>query len=135
GAANATINREDAALKRMFQLGNICTQSKVAQVPYIPMLSEDKIRKGFFEHDMFQNLMKHLPDYVRPVVFFGYCCGWRKEEILSLKWEQVDLNQGIVRLEPGEAKNREGRTVYMEDELLQILNERHRKRVPRCPYV
>jgi len=135
GAANATINRELAALKRMFRLGMICTPPKVAQVPYIPMLREDNVRKGFFEHAMFQSLMKHLPDYLRPLVFFGYCSGWRKGEILSLKWAQVDLSQGLARLEAGTTKNGEGRTLYMEPELLRAMKELHRKRSFGCPFV
>jgi len=110
-AANATINRELAALKRMFNLALTCTPPKVLQVPHIPMLREDNLRTGFFEHEKFQAIMERLPDYLRSVAFFAYYCGWRKEEILSLKWDQVDLNQGIVRLEPGMPKNRQGRTL------------------------
>ncbi|MCB2191271.1 MAG: site-specific integrase [Deltaproteobacteria bacterium] len=38
GAANATINRELAALKRAFNVASQCTPPKVPHVPYIPML-------------------------------------------------------------------------------------------------
>ena len=39
------------------------------------------------------------------------------EQITGLKCNQVDLNQGIVRLEVGSTKNDEGRTVYFNQEL------------------
>ena len=52
-ASKATINRELAALKRMYKLGLICTPAKVVQVPHIPMLREDNVRTGFFEYEKF----------------------------------------------------------------------------------
>lgn len=45
GAANATVNRELAALKRMFNLG--LQAEKIHRRPYIPMLKENNARKGF----------------------------------------------------------------------------------------
>ena len=56
GAANATINRELATLKRMFRLAVQSTPPKVSRVPYIPMLKEDNTRSGFVEDGDFSLL-------------------------------------------------------------------------------
>jgi len=102
GAANATINRELAALKRMLNLGAKQTPPIVDRVPHIPMLRENNIRKGFFEHGDFIKLRETLPEYLWGFITFGYRTGWRISEVSNLTWSKVDLDQGIVRLEVGE---------------------------------
>jgi len=121
GATNATINRELAALKRMLNMGAQQTPPKVDRVPYIPMLKENNIRKGFFEHADFLTLRDALPSYLKGFVTFAYKVGWRVSEIAGLTWKHVDLANGIIRLETGETKNDEGRTVYLDNELKEIF--------------
>jgi integrase len=121
GAANGTINRELAALKRMLKLGAMQTPPIVNRVPYIPMLEENNVRKGFFEHGEFTALRSVLPSHMKGSVTFTYKTGWRLSEMRGLKWSHVDLDNGIVRIEPGEAKNKDGRTVYLDEELKEIF--------------
>jgi integrase len=138
GAAHATINRELAALKRMFNLGARQTPPKVDRVPYIPMLKENNVRKGFFEHEDFLALRTALPSYLKGFVTFAYIIGWRFSEIQGLAWSQVDLNKGIVRLEVGETKNTEGRTIYLDEELKLVFEQQYearKKQKKLIPYV
>ncbi|MEE8480189.1 MAG: site-specific integrase [Desulfobacterales bacterium] len=121
GAANGTINRELAALKRMLKLGAMQTPPIVNRVPHIPMLEENNVRKGFFEHGEFTALRSALPSHLKGFVTFAYKTGWRVSEMRGLKWSHVDLDNGIVRIEPGEAKNKDGRTVYLDEELKEIF--------------
>ena len=136
--ANATINRELSALKRMLNLGAKQTPPVIDRVPHIPMLKENNIRKGFFEHSEFIALRNALPVFLKGFATFGYKTGWRISEISSLTWAQVDRNQGIVRLEVGETKNDEGRTVYLDDELKDVFNHQWELRKAKgvlIPYV
>jgi integrase len=135
GFSNASINRELSALKRMFHLGARCTPPKVRQIPFIPMMNESNVRKGFFEHDQFQAIKNALPEELKPLATFAYHTGWRKGEILKLTWDKVDMKQGIVRLDPGETKNDEARTLYMDEELWKEMRMLHSKRRIGCPYV
>lgn len=123
GMANATINRELAALKRMLNLGAKQTPPIVDRVPYIPMLEENNVRTGFFEHDEFLALREALPKYLQGFVTFAYKSGWRITEITGLKWSNVDLKKRVVCLEIGTTKNKEGRTMYLDDELLDVFLE------------
>ena len=138
GAENATINRELAALKRMLNLGATQTPPRVDRVPHISMLRENNVRKGFFEHGEFLALRDTLPDHLKGLATFGYKVGWRHEEICTLTWKQVDLRQGIVRLEPGEAKNDEARTVYLDEEQKEVFKgqwNRRKKLETALPFV
>jgi integrase len=135
GAANATINRELAALKRMFNLGAQCTPPKVPHVPYIPMLKESNVRKGFFEHDDFLSLQAALHEDLRGLVAFAYKTGWRFGEITGLTWDRVDMREAAVRLEADESKNAEARTYYLDEELLTVLKAQLRTRHLGCPHV
>jgi len=138
GMSNAEINRELAALKRMFNLALRQTPPKVHQKPYIPMLQEQNVRKGFFERPEFERLRTALPQPLRPVVTFAYYSGWRKQEILGLCWDCVDLQAQTVRLAPGTTKNRDGRVMYLQGEVLETLSALQRERdalTPLCPWV
>jgi hypothetical protein len=82
-AANATVNRELAALKRMFSLA--VKGERLQRMPYIEMLKENNARKGFFEREQFEAVRTHLPAYAQPAATFAYITGWRlKSEILTL---------------------------------------------------
>jgi integrase len=105
----------------MLNLGARCTPPKVDRVPHISLLKENNVRKGFFEKTDFISLRDALPSYLKPMVTFAYKTGWRKEEVTDLKWSEVDLNNGTVRLNPGETKNEKGRTVYLDTELQAIF--------------
>ena len=138
GAANGTINRELAALRRILNLGAQQTPPKVNRVPFIPMLKENNTRKGFFEHGAFLSLREVLPVYLKPFVTFGYRTGWRDTEITGLTWSDVDLKNGIVTLKVGETKNYEARTLYLDDELKSIFQEQWEQRKSHnklMPYV
>jgi len=119
----------------MFHLAAQCTPPKVNLIPYIPMLKESNVRKGFFEHSEYLAVKAALPEELRPIITFAYHSGWRKAEILGLTWDKVDLEQGVVRLDPGETKNEKGRTLYMNEELFQEIHKLHSKRRLDCPYL
>jgi len=137
GASNATINRELAALKRMFNLGARQTPAKVSRdnMPYIPMLAENNVRQGFFEHDQFLALRDALPEHLRGFVTFGYKTGCRYGEIQGLEWHAVNRKEGLVRLEGSETKNKEPRWIPLDHELQEIVGEQFRMRRLDCPYV
>jgi integrase len=98
--------------------------------PHIPMLAENNVRQGFFELGQFEAVRRHLPEHHRSVVTFAYITGWRRNsEILPLQWLRVDFSAGMVRLEVGTTKNKEGREFPLDviDELRTTLEDQWQK--------
>jgi integrase len=136
GARNGSINRELAALKRMYNLG--LQAERIIKKPYIPSLEENNARKGFFEQAEYEVVLAKLPEHLRSVVTFAYATGWRiRSEILPLTWSQVDMETGTVRLEVGETKNKDGRLIYLTQELHALLigQWQSHSQSPECPWV
>jgi integrase len=134
--ANGTINRELAALRRMYNLGR--RAGKVMQVPYIPALEENNVRKGFFRHVDYLNIKATLPESLKPIVTLGYFTGMRRGEVLSLRWTQVDFNERAIHLNPGETKNDEARVLPMAQDVYQELLVQKKLRdekFPSCEHV
>ena len=114
GAKSATVNRELAALKRMFRLGYYATPAKVFRLPAFPHLQEDNVRTGFLEDDAYAKLAAAASDlWMRAIIETSRTYGWRKRELLNLRVRQIDLRSATIRLDPGTTKNREGREVAM----------------------
>lgn len=106
-AAAATIKYDLAILKRSFKLAMASGMASV--VPSFPVVTVDNARQGFFEAGDFEAVEANLAPPLQVFVRFLYYTGWRAGEALGLTWAGVDLNAGVVRLEPGVTKNRDGR--------------------------
>ena len=120
GAAAASINHELATIRRAFRLA--VRGGELAQMPHIPMLTLNNARKGFLERHEFDAILAHLPDELHAPLRFAFVTGWRlKSEVLPLTVDRVDLRAGVVRLDPGTTKNRDGRTFYVTTELRAVL--------------
>jgi integrase len=138
--ANATVNRELGALKRMFRLASQQTPplAPLTTMPYVPHLREDNVRRGFFTEDEYKVPRAALPDHLKVPFILGYWTGMRAGQILSLRWEQVEWERGLLRLEPGATKNGYGRLVPLTQEVRAMLTqwrEHTLRRYPTCRWV
>lgn len=120
GAAPSTINHEVGLLRQGFKLG--LERGRLSSAPKIRKLSEKgHVRQGFFERADFEAAAKALPDYLQGFARFGHLSGWRKGEIASLRWQDVDRTERTARLQPEHSKNGEGRLLTLEGELWEVI--------------
>jgi integrase len=129
GAANSTIMRDIACLKRMFSLA--VQAGRLPSKPYIPSVDVQNVREGFFTPEELTRIVAQIREPLKPVVRFLALTGWRKSEALGLQWAQVDFDAGEVRLTAARSKNKTGRTFPFRvlpplAELLESQRERTR---------
>jgi integrase len=120
GASNGTVNRELAVLNRMLRLAY--KNGKLLRLPVIEKLKENGPRQGFFKREWYEAVRRHLRPDLQTAITIAHTYGWRMQsEILALERRQLDLDAGMLRLEPGTTKNDEGRLVYLTPELKALL--------------
>lgn len=106
GAAAGTVRLELSALKRAFRLAR--RSGLVQVVPDFEVPAVNNARSGFFEDDDLRRVVEHLPEHLCPVVLFAYFTGWRRSEVVGLRWSHVDIAARVVRLD--RSKNGDPRT-------------------------
>lgn len=123
----ATVNRELAALRKAFKLA--VRQKRISTAPSVTMLPENNVRQGFVEPREFAAIVNSLPDYLRDFAQFAYLTGWRKGELQSLTWADVNRDAQRIILRRENSKNNEPRLLPLAGELAEIIERRWQARV------
>jgi integrase len=120
GASDASTANELGLLRRCFNLA--VENGKLSVAPFIGLpAGYDVPRQGFLEPAQFRALMPHLKENLRPLVSLAFFTGMRRGELLSLRWSQVDLVEGTIRLSAADTKTRQARTIPIAAEPLAML--------------
>lgn len=127
GMKNATINRELEILRGAFKLA--VKEKRLSFVPDLPQLPENNARQGFFERAEFEEVVKRLEPVFADACELGYAMGWRKGEIVGLRWEYVDAGAREIRIP--DSKNGEPRSIPLDEELWAVIERRAAAQVYR----
>jgi len=123
----ASINRQTGLLRQTLRLaqerGTLPNAIKVRRLP------EHNARQGFLERADLEALVAALPDDLQDFTRFAYLTAWRRGEVATLRWSDVDRTGGVIRLRPEHSKNGRGRTVAIEGDLGAIIERRAQARV------
>jgi integrase len=122
-----TVNRELSVLKSMFTQGVKRKLVPLDRVPVIEMHPAADPREGFIERDQYEKLLAVAPDWFKPVLSFAFQTGWRRNEIIKLRWDEIDLQNRMITLPGRRSKNGQPRPIYIDDAVLQILQEQRRR--------
>jgi len=121
----ATANREFAFLRRVFNVAMRDDKASSNPVSKLKTLREPSGRTRYLTDDEEERLMKALPsdeDRVRVTVLLQ--TGFRRGELLGLRWRDVDLKGGVLTIP--KAKNGEARHVPLTSTVRTLLSHRPR---------
>ena len=134
GVGPASINRELAVLKNAFNKA-IKEWGWVRENPVtkIPLEKEPPGRVRYLTDEEFERLLEGCPEWLRPIVLTARHTGLRRENILSLKWYQVDLFRRVITIE--RTKNGERLGIPINDTLMELFKKLSKVRYIGSEYV
>lgn len=124
GNKPATINRHIATIKHMFTKAvewDMVEEETLKRIRKAKLLEENNRRLRYLSKEECQELVNACADHLKPIVITALNTGMRRGEILSLKWENVDLKHGFILLDMTMTKNGERREIPVNDTLRATL--------------
>jgi integrase len=127
--SRAIVNRELSVLRAMLRLGVRHKLVSVERMPTIEMYAPSDPRQGFIEREQYQKLLEAFPEWLKPVLTFAFQTAWRKEKILGLKWESIDLKERQITLPSRMSKNGKARPIYADDVVYKVLQGQKQRQI------
>lgn len=94
--APATVNRELACLRTMFNKAMQWGKIKYNPVKNVKLFRENNERTRYLEKNEIVRLLSQSADHLKPIIILALNTGMRKGEMLGLKRENVDFNRDII---------------------------------------
>ena len=124
-AQPATVNREVALLKHMFNLGIQWEYTLDNPTRGVKLLREDNIVERILSPEEEERLLTEAHPDLKPVLITALNTGMRLGELLSLTWADVDLSRRLITVR--HTKNGRVRRLPINDGLLEALKALHGK--------
>jgi len=117
----ATVNRELACLKYMISLAVEWDLISKNPVKGIKMLKEDEREPFILDSEQEKRLLECCTDHIRPIVQVALNTGMRLNEILQLRWKDVDFDNVAITIREKVAKSGKSRTIPINNTLKLVL--------------
>jgi integrase len=124
GAAPSTVNKEKAALSKIFQVLMELRYVDVNPARLVKNLSEKSgERQVYLSHRDFLLIMEVVPVWFRPIAKTAYYTGMRRGEVVGLTRKRLNLKKRIIFLGPDNVKEGQWKRVPIHIDLVPILEE------------
>ncbi len=121
----ATLDREVELLKRLLGYAFKSGELKDHPLRGVQLLRKPNVRRMVLDEHGFQRLFAAAEEALRPILLVAFDTGMRKEELLALRWEQVDLDASTITLAPEDTKTDEPRLIVLTARAKEALGTLH----------
>lgn len=122
GAAPSTVNKEKAALSKIFQVLMELRYVEVNPARLVKNLSEKSgEREVYISASDFRLIVDAMPVWARSIVQTAYYSGMRRGEVLSLTRNHINLESRIILFKPEEVKEGKWKRIPVHRDLVPIL--------------
>jgi len=130
----ATVNYSLSILRASFR--HAARMGMIQYAPEFPRkLRENPPRQGFLEHSDYVAILAELPEWARDPFTFAYASAWRRSEIFTLRWTEVDMPGRVIRLDPGRSKTESSRVLPIRGEIAGVIKRCAAARVVNLEWV
>jgi len=121
GRKPATVNRVVTLLKHSFTKAKEWGLIRYSPLAEVKKLKEDNERRRYLTPEQYSDLLESEPHYLDDVVITAVNTGMRKEEVLSLRKDQINWDARSVLLT--DTKNGKPRGVPLNSTMVKLLRD------------
>jgi len=128
GAKPGTVNRELAVIKALFNRGVEWGFLIKSPALAVRKLKEPKRQARFFSASEIRKILAAADDFFRPMLTLYVNTGLRRDELLFLTWEDIDLDRKLLIVQAKDGwrpKDYEVRHIPLNNEALKALKALH----------
>ena len=119
----ATVNRDLDVLRSMFNRAIEWGMMKVNPAQNVKRFSVDNTRVRFLTEEEIKRLLEACSGDLLGIVILALNTGMRRGEIFGLRWEYIDLENGIINLPGSLSKNKRHREIPMNELVIRVLKD------------
>jgi integrase len=132
----SSINRTLATLRHIYNLARRWKKFYGENpVSVSGLLTEDNLRDRVLSFDEEERLLSASAEHLKPIIIAALNTGMRRGEILSLKWGNVDLENGLIIITPVNNKSKKTKRVPVNSILSAMLRELKFRNQKKSEYV
>lgn len=120
--SDRTVNLEMAILRHIFRKGlkwGMLEKNPFENAEDLFYKNRNKRERALTEDEV-KRLIEACPPYLKPIVISAVYTGLRKSDLLSLMWESIDLEKGLIRIT--EQKTGKIRNIVLNNDMRILLH-------------